>query len=408
MTKSRLPMIALAVVAIVVSACGGGASPTPAPTATPGATTAGPSPTEDAFAKTWADLITAAKADGELVVVTGPEGVQDDGDWLNAFGDEFGIKITVVGGATADITARIEAERAQGVFSVDIAGLGGTGTKNMLADGFLDQLDPLLINPEVTDRSVGFAVDHPVYTAEDAVGICQYIAVQAEPNLITWWYNTEKVTQAEYDGVKSFNDLLDPKFKGRIVIGDIGNSEANRDAVSLWNVAGKAWYDKLLGDMDVTIVAYGDERTYADGLIQGEWAIGLFPPGAGSLQDAADAGLPVKIWENTMTEGAPRSGIQRVCVFKDRPHPAATQLFANWSLMKSGQTALNAKTNRNDRASIRDDVPQGKISDAVWTLARDNTKPFIDDVNPEWLAQTKAFLDYAKAKYAELGIVPGG
>lgn len=406
MTNRRLPMIALTMLAVLMSACGGGASPSPEPVVTAAPATAGPTPTEDPFAKQWEELVAAAKAEGELVVVTGPEGVQDDGDWLNAFGEEYGIKVTVVGGATADITARITAERGQGVYSVDIAGLGGTGTRNMLKADFLDELDSLLIHPEVLDRSA-FAIDHPVYTAENTVGICQYVAVQAEPNIISWWYNTEKVTQEEYDSVKSFFDLLDAKFKGRIVIGDVASSEANRDAVSMWETVGKEWWDRLLGDMDLTVVAYGDERTYADGLAQGKWAIAMFPPGSGSLEDAEEAGLPVKIWENTMSEGNPRSGIQRLCVFKDRPHPAAAQLFANWSLMKSGQTALNEYTHRVDRASLRDDVPQGNIDDGLWARARDKTKIFIDDVNPEWLAFIAEFETYIKAKYVELGIVPG-
>ena len=406
MTKVRLPMVAFAVLAIVLAACGPGATAAPA-TGTPVAATSGPSPTEDAFAAEWDKLVADAKAEGELVIVSGPEGVEDDGDWYQAFEDEYGIDVTIVGGATADITARIEAERAQGVFSVDVASLGGTGTRNMLEAGFLDELDSLLINPEVLDRS-NFAIDHPVYTQVDAVGICQYVAVQAEPNIISFWYNTEKVTQEEYDGVKSFFDLLDPKFAGRIVIGDVASSEANRDAVSMWEVVGQEWWDRLLEDMDVTVAAYGDERTYADGLIAGDWSIGLFPPGSASLEDGADAGLPVKIWENTMTEGNPRSGIQRVCVFKDRPHPAAAQLFANWSLMKTGQTAFNEFTNRVDRASLRDDVPQGNIDDELWERARDSTKIFIDDVNDEWLGFIAEFDTYIKAKYVELGIVPGG
>jgi ABC-type Fe3+ transport system substrate-binding protein len=406
MTRSRLPLVALAIVAIALSACGGGASPTAEPTAT-AAVTEGPSATEDAFTQQWEELVAAAQAEGEVVIVSGPEGVQDDGDWYDAFGEEFDIKVTVVGGATADVTARIEAERAQGVYSVDVASLGGTGTRNMLGAGFLDDLDSLLIHPEVLDRSTGFAIDYPVYTAENAVGICQYVAVQAEPNVISWWYNTDEITQEEYDGVESFFDLLDPKFNGRIVIGDVASSEANRDAVSMWEVVGQEWWDGLLEDMDVTVAAYGDERTYADGVAQGKWAIGMFPPGSGSLEDAADAGLPVAIWENTMSEGNPRSGIQRICAYKDRPHPAAAQLFVNWSLTKAGQTAFNEFTNRVDRASLRDDVPQGNIDDDLWARARDHTKIFVDDVNPEWLQHIAEFDTYIKAKYEELGIVPG-
>jgi iron(III) transport system substrate-binding protein len=406
MTRIRLPMVALAVMAIALSACGGGASATPEPTATPVPATAAPSPTEDAFAKQWDALVAAAKAEGELVIVSGPEGVQDDGDWYKAFQDEYGIKVTVYGGATAEVTARVEAERAQGVYSFDVGSLGGSGTRNMLKDEFFDQLDPLLINPEVLDRT-NFGIDHPVYTDSSAVGICQYVSIQAEPNIISWWYNTDKVSQAEYDGVKSFFDLLDPKFKGQIVIGDVASSEANRDAVSMWQTVGKDWWDKLLTDMNVHVVAYGDERTYADGLINGDWSIGLFPPGSGSLEDGQAAGLPVAIWENTMSEGNPRSGIQRICVYKDRPHPNAAQLFVNWSLMKSGQTAFNQFTNRVDRASLRDDVPQGNIADDLWARARDKTKLFIDDTGTDWLNYVAEFNTYIKAKYEELGIVPG-
>jgi len=419
MSKSQWRLSALAVVAIVASACSGSTTSSapsaaasaaaPSTAASAEASAAAPS-ASSAFDAQWADLIAKAKTEGEVVVVTGPEGVQDDGDWLQAFGDQYGIKTTIVGGATADTTARISAERAQGVYSVDVSTQGGTGTQNFLDAGFFDKLDPLLINPEVTDRSTGFAVDHPVYTADDAIGICQYVGVQAEPNLISFWYNTDVIPQDVVDSVKSFDDLLDPaKFKDKIVIGDVASNEADRDATSMWQVKGQEWWDKLLDPaLGTSVVAYGDERTFADGLAQGKWGIGMFPPGSGSLEDAEKAGLPVKIWQNTLSEGSPRSGIQRDCVMKNAPHPAAAQLLANWMLMKDGQTALNAKTNRVDRASIRDDVPQGKITDDIWTRARDKSSPFIDDVGTDWLNQKKAFNDYITAKYKELNIVPGG
>jgi ABC-type Fe3+ transport system substrate-binding protein len=194
---------------------------------------------------------------------------------------------------------------------------------------------------------------------------------------------------------------------GKIVLGDVQAGEADRDAVTMWEALGQTWWDRLFNEMQPAVVPYGDERTYADGLAQGKWAIGMFPPGSGSLQDAEDAGLPVAVWQNTLAEGSPRSGIQRVCPVKNAPHPAAAQLFANWSLMKDGQTALNAYTNRDDRASLRDDVPQGKITDDIWNRARDPNNIFVDDVNDTWLQAKDAFHAYITDVYNRLHIQPG-
>jgi iron(III) transport system substrate-binding protein len=411
-TMRKTGLAAMAAFAFAASACGSAATPSPtaAPTAAP---TSGPTataaPTDEPWVGQWNDLIAAAKAEGEVVFIGGPEGSQLDGDWYNAFGDEFGIKATITGGPTGETTARILAERAQGVYSIDVASLGGTGTRNFLEAGIFDELDPLIFHPEALDRSTGWAVDHPVYTEEAAVGICQYVAVQAEPNLITFWYNTDKVSLAEFDQVDSWFDLLKPEWKDRIVIGNVEAGEADRDAATMWDILGQDWWDQLLDpNLGVTVLPYGDERTYADGLIRGEWAIGLFPPGAASLEEAADAQLPVSVWDKTMTEGYLRQGIQRLCVMKDRPHPAGAQLFANWALTKAGQTAFNEYSNRTDRASLRNDVPQGKRDNDTWNRARNQNNPYVDDVNPAFDAARAEFRAYITAKFAELGIVPGG
>ncbi len=72
--------------AVVLAACG---AATPAPTTAPTATAA---PTLDAATKAWNDLVAAAKAEGQLNIVGGPEGSQADGGWYDAFGKQYGIK----------------------------------------------------------------------------------------------------------------------------------------------------------------------------------------------------------------------------------------------------------------------------------------------------------------------------
>src|SRR5262245_54619478 len=95
--------IALAsIVAVVIGADGG--TP-PATTAAPAtATAAGP---QDAFTKQWNDLVAAAKAEGAITILGGPEGSQQDGGWYDAFGKQYGIKVTFSGGNAADVKARV-------------------------------------------------------------------------------------------------------------------------------------------------------------------------------------------------------------------------------------------------------------------------------------------------------------
>ncbi len=399
---TKRPLLAILSAGILVTACGGTPAASTAPTASTAASAAA---TPDAATKAWDDLVAAAKKEGELSIVGGPEGSQQDGPWYDQFAKQYGIKVTLTGGSASDVATRMLAERAQNVYTIDIAGLGGSGTTRFLQAKVLDPLAPLLINPEVTDRSKNFGVKEPMW-ADPEQKYCQYVAIQGLPNIGDFYYNSQKVSQAELDTIKSYKDLLDPRWKGRIVIGDISTGEASRDTTVAWMVLGQSWFDTLLRTQAPHVAVNGDERWYADGVARGDFAIALFPPGTASLQQAGAHGLPVKEMTRTLAEGAAVQGIQRVCVMNKAPHPNAAKLFLNWSLMKDGQAALNAFTNRTDRASVRTDVPQGKVANDVWQRARSNGR-FFSDSAPEYLkAQTDA-PKFLKSLFAELKIVPG-
>ena len=387
--------------AVVLAACGGG---TPAATTAPA--TAAASATLSAFQVEWNNLVAAAKAEGQLNVVGGPEGSQQDGGWYDAFGKQYGIKVNFGGGNAAEVKTRTLAERAQGVYTLDISGQGGTGTQGFVDSKIVQPLAPLIFNPEANDRSKGFYTNQTLWSDADHA-YCQYVAIESNWNLGEFYYNTQKVSQAEIDSVKSWKDLLDPKWKGRIVIGDIATGEAATDRTRLWMAVGQPWFDALLKTQAPKIVAYGDERTYADGVARGDYQVAIFPPGTASLQKAMDSKLPVGRLERTLTEGAPSTGAQRMCVMDHPAHPNAAKLFANWMLMKDGQTALNQYTQRPDRLGLRNDVPQGIIKDPAYQRAQ--RKPFIldDAAAPEFIKARADSQTYLKNVFAELKIVPG-
>lgn len=408
MSSKGTSLAILSALALVIGACGA-ATPaaTPAPTTAPVATAAAAkTAAPDPFVAQWNTLIEAAKKEGALNIVGGPEGSKQDGAWYDAFGKQFGIKVTLTGGNATEVTTRTLAERQQGVFTLDISGQGGTGTRRFREAKILETLEPQVIHPEAKDRSKGWAVNYAVY--EDREGTCQYVALEAEANIGEFYYNSQKVTQAEIDSIKSWQDLLDPKWKGRIVVGDVASGEATNDRTTAWTVLGQKWFDTLLRQQAVKVIAYGDERTYADGVARGDFHIALFPPGTASLDDAAKKGLPVKQLTRTLAEGAPFSGVQRICLMKNAPHPNASKLFINWTMTKDGQTALNQFTGRDGRLSLRTDVPQGKISNEVWQRAQKKPFIFVDESTKEFDDARKASEAFTKAIFAELKITPGG
>jgi len=387
--------------AVVLAACG---AATPAPTTAPA--TAAPSATLSAAQVEWNNLVAAAKAEGALSVVGGPEGSQLDGAWYDAFGKQYGIKVTFGGGNAAEVKTRVLAERAQGVYTLDVSGQGGTGTDGFVTSKILQPLTPLLINAEATDRSKGFYLDKAIWSDADRQ-FCQYVALEANVNIGEFYYNSTKVSQAEIDSVKSWKDLLDPKWKGRIVIGDVATGEAATDRTRLWMAMGQSWFDTLIRTQAPKIVAYGDERSYADGVARGDFQVAIFPPGAASLQAAMTAKLPVARLERTLTEGAPHTGAQRMCIMDHPQHPNAAKLFANWMLMKDGQAALNQFTQRPDRLGLRSDIPQGIIKDAPFQRVQHKPLIFDDAAAPEFLKARTDSQAFLKTLFAELKIVPG-
>ncbi len=375
------------ILAVVIGACGGTAT-----TTAPASATASSAATVDAFTAQWNALVAAAKAEGTLNIVGGPEGSQADGGWYDAFGKQFGIKVVFSGGNAAEVKARVLAERAQGVYTVDISGQGGTGT-----GGFVDAK---VLQP------VTFYINTPIWS-DAGHQFCQYVAMDANFNNAEFYYNTQKVSQAEIDSVKAWKDLLDPKWKGRIVIGDIASGEATTDRTRLWMLLGQSWFDTLLRTQQPKVVVYGDERTYADGVARGDYQIALFPPGTASLQKAIQSKLPVANLTRTLAEGSPHSGAQRTCVMDHPAHPNAAKLFANWMVMKDGQTALNQFTMRVDRIALRTDVPVGVVAPDL--KARADAKPFIfiDESASEYLKAQADSAAFVKAAFTELKIIPG-
>ncbi len=179
--------------------------------------------------------------------------------------------------------------------------------------------------------------------------------VYANPDELNWviqyqlnggiWYNK---THGDIDDAE---DLLDPKYKGKIVINDPTTVSAGSGSLAEMLVTkGEEYVRKLLKDQQAIIVdgAPGVHEALADGRA---W-IGL---GGNSTQHAkflAD-GLAENIIELERLDLFMYPNIYGMSVFKNLPHPNATAVFMNWALSKEGMeawasnTVINAATRRS-------------------------------------------------------------
>jgi ABC-type Fe3+ transport system substrate-binding protein len=147
----------------------------------------------------------------------------------------------------------------------------------------------------------------------------------------TFWYNAGLVEPSE---MRSFDDLLNPKWKGRVGFLDPRNPGSGQNTWAfLWKVKGEEFLGKLV-QQDLLFTQ--NQRQLAEGLAKGKLAftIGLSHY---SYDPFIKAGLRVKPVPNIKEGAHANNGSGVVTVVKNPPHPNATRVFVNWLLGKEGQ-----------------------------------------------------------------------
>jgi ABC-type Fe3+ transport system substrate-binding protein len=162
----------------------------------------------------------------------------------------------------------------------------------------------------------------------------------------TIWYNTDLVKPSE---IRSFDDFLNPKWKGKIGFLDPrtrGGGDANWSY--FWQVKGEE-YLKNLTAQDLYLGR--DQRLLGESLAKGGVAV-VIGLSYYTYAPFLKAGLPIKPLP-TLKEGTyGTTGSGNLAVIKAPAHPNSTKLFVNWLLSREGQEivsrALGQATRRLD------------------------------------------------------------
>ncbi|MBI4330547.1 MAG: extracellular solute-binding protein [Chloroflexi bacterium] len=331
------------VIAFVMGACGAKETPPAKPTEA-----AGPpvKTVKEASEVEWEKVVQAARREGTVSIITqwSPEARTGI---INAFREKYGIDVefTVVAKGT-EATAKLTAERRAGLYLIDIIGLGATTTLNeMKPAGILGAIEPMLMLSEVKDLKNWMGgrlfMDREKLVVPFSAEYSSYVD-----------RNTDLVKEGD---ITSYLDLLDPRWKGKIVMGDPTVAGSGNAWVSFM---ARVWgrdkaRDYLRDFVKQEPAPIRDLRLSAEWLARGKYAVGsaLHAP---SLLEFKDAGAPVakvRVKEGGLVTA---SGSCVSIPAGQLPHPNAAKVFINWLLTREGQTVFARGI---FRPSARTDVP---------------------------------------------------
>jgi len=310
----------------------------------------------------WEDAVRAAEKEGEVTVYA-TNSVGDLQVIWNAFKQKFPkIKLNSVGiSTTSEIVTKIMAERRASQFVADVV-LGAPGaTYNSLQRGkALDPLPPALLLPDVTDLSKWWKGKHRYVDPEG-----QYVFVYQSSLYGPPVYH--HTTLVSLDSIRSVWDLLDPKWKGKI----IGLwPRANYVSTALLFMyhhpqIGPKFLERFYGgEMDLTY--FSDFRQGTDWLAAGKYPLCFLC----RLRRAQEQGLPVAEISPYHFKEAPGIGSNNgaIGLMNSQPHPNAAKVFINWYLSREGQIAFrNANNTIEDETttSLREDLPLNVVPEAA-------------------------------------------
>ncbi|MBI4334013.1 MAG: extracellular solute-binding protein [Chloroflexi bacterium] len=364
MRRSQV-LIAIVLLAAMLAAC------TPPQTGTPARAPEGITTpvkaTKQGWEAEWDKAVQEAKKEGKISAYANwPPETQTA--IRKAVKEKFGLEIEFTPGGGSEHTVKIVSERRAGLYLVDVISQGASYIlSDMKPAGIVASVEPMLILPEVTDAKA-WTGGNPFLDRDKLV-----IPFSASFNSYLG-YNTELVKKGE---IGSYQDLLDPKWKGKIVMRDpTGPGSGNAWVgflTTLWGL--DKTKDYLRQFVKQEPVLSRDLRLIAESVAKGKYslAVGPYPPGWLELEQL---GAPVTLGRVKDGLSVTAGGGCLSLPSGQLPHPNAAKVFINWLLTKEGQALFSEVYLR---PSARLDVPPPKDYPGLLPLPGEKVVPSTEE-----------------------------
>jgi iron(III) transport system substrate-binding protein len=259
----------------------------------------------------WDAVVAAAKKEGKLLIYNGTN-FPVVRKIATEMQKTYGINVDVLDGRATEIRERIRIEQSTGRTVASLSYSGYTTLFTQAQEGAFQDHGPL-------PNAKGVA---PELASKGQI-------VLGSVGLFILMYNTNLVKD---DAPKSWQDVTDPKWQGKILADDFRAAGAgNVWFEATYNTFGRAFHEKVALQKPVFSRNFPEsERRVA----RGEYP--LYMPFNVS-EYASLRGLPIKAI--VPAEGAPYVPFGSA-MLKDAPHPNAARVFLNFLLGETGQTLL--------------------------------------------------------------------
>lgn len=298
--------------------------------------------TREAWQIKWEKTIAMAKKEGKVVVYGAATGAIRDA-LIKSFDSKYGIPVEYMAAKGPEIATRILAEQRAVLYLPDvIIGASSPAVSTLKPAGVFNPLEPVLILPEVTDTKLWW--DNRLPWVDKDHYFIAFLAY-ATPKIVV---NPDMIKP---DDIKSYRDLLNPKWKGKMAMHDptIAGAGQSFIAVLAHYIMG-ADYLRQLAAQEPFIVR--DHRLLAEWVARGKYPVGLSIESE-AIEQMREAGSPL-LYVNVSEGTYVTTGTGFLSLPKNAPHPNSSAVFINWLLSKEGQTAY---ANVSRLQSAREDIP---------------------------------------------------
>jgi iron(III) transport system substrate-binding protein len=348
-TSILAAMVLLAVAAACApgSSPGSSAAPAQPPMTARGQDVAGRDSSE------WPAILAAARQEGK-VSISGPASADAREALIEGFERKYpGVRVDYTGSPGAAVPPKLMAEREAGQFLVDLIINGNTTQFDLIEAGVIDPIAPYLVGPDIRDTApwLGGKLEYLDTAERHAIVYANYVR-------LAMTYNPGLVASGE---IRSYTDLLNPKWRGKITMFDPrvpGAGLVFATGLYAMDGLGKEYLRQLFAQQ----VAFSrDERQIVDWVIRGHHAVAL-GPSERIVTEFRNKGVPVHtLGAPDLREGSYLTAAASIVGVTNRaPHPNAARVYLNWLLSREGQADWAKATGF---ASRRTDVPTDHLPD---------------------------------------------
>jgi ABC-type Fe3+ transport system substrate-binding protein len=276
----------------------------------------------------WQKALAAAKQEGTVAVAGPPQLATQISE---GFTRDTGLNIQYLGGEARTTASRLVRELRANNVTIDVT-LTGMVELPLVKEGFFEDTRARLLLPGVTDPK-NWADGKLKYADNDGRFMLQTHAYRSGVP----FYNSNLIKPETFTSWKA---LLDPKFKGKIVVYDPRTGGPGQ-AMSTYIASefGVDFLKKIYVDQQAVYSL--DSRQMAEWVVRGVHlvALGVLTPDYLKFKEAGmNHIVPSEFADGP---GTLSGGFSVILLPKGAPHPNAATVFLNWFASQPGQTAFS-------------------------------------------------------------------